>query len=75
MALQAVEIEDILICGFLLVPSATYRLFKIQRWDSPVILYCRNKMASLKGFIPGANPHTDFGGLGIFRACLTRSSL
>ena len=35
MALQAVEIEDILICGFLLVPSATYRLFKIQRWDSP----------------------------------------
>ena len=39
MALQAVEIEDILICGFLLVPSATYRLFKIQRWDSPASMY------------------------------------
>jgi hypothetical protein len=35
MASHAVEIEDIVICVFLLVPSGTYRFRKPQRWDRP----------------------------------------
>src|SRR5450631_1424349 len=37
MASHAVEIEDSVICVFLLVPSWTYRLLKTQRWDRPEI--------------------------------------
>jgi len=39
MASHALEIEDIVICVFSLVPSRTYRFSKPQRWDRPDVIY------------------------------------